>query len=133
MLLFNIKTNLGYYSGQSPEQYPVKLGSGYQNDGLNKIVWSNKRNAEEITTRGLSGIVGVLAHVTKENFEYIKFINIEMVKHGGKRKGAGRKKSDPTVVCQFRIDKQLLERVKAKHGSKEVYNKLRALLVDLDN
>ncbi len=53
-------------------------------------------------------------------------------KHGGKRKGAGRKKSVPTVVYQLNINKQLRDDLKAKYTAKEINAKIRELLVSLN-
>ena len=53
------------------------------------------------------------------------------MKAGGKRKGAGRKKSAPTVVYQLNIDKLLVEDVKDKFTAKELNAKIRQLFEDL--
>jgi len=52
-------------------------------------------------------------------------------KHGGKRKGAGRKKSAPTVVYQLNVDKQLRGELRQKYTAKEINAKIRELLVSL--
>jgi len=52
-------------------------------------------------------------------------------KHGGKRKGAGRPKSAPTVIYQLNIDKLLVEAVRAEYTAKEINAKIRQLLEDL--
>ena len=53
-------------------------------------------------------------------------------KHGGKRKGAGRKKSEPTVVYQLNIDKQLRDDLRQKYTAIEINAKIRELLVTLN-
>ena len=53
------------------------------------------------------------------------------ITHGGKRKGAGRKKSAPTVVYQLNIDKQLRNELRLKYTAKELNNKIRELLRSL--
>ncbi len=78
MKLFKVKTNLGYYSGQLPEQYPIQNGRGYQSSGIDKIYWSDKNNASEVSKRSLAGIINSIACVLNEGFENIKFINIEI-------------------------------------------------------
>ena len=50
---------------------------------------------------------------------------------GGKRKGAGRKKSAPTVVYQLNIDKALRDELRTKYTAKELNNKIRELLNSL--
>lgn len=52
--------------------------------------------------------------------------------HGGKREGAGRKKSAPTVVYQLNINKQLRDDLRAKYTVKEINAKIRELLVSLN-
>jgi len=52
--------------------------------------------------------------------------------HGGKRKGAGRKKSAPTVVYQLNINKQLIDEIRQKYTAKEINAKIRDLLTELN-
>lgn len=55
------------------------------------------------------------------------------MKHGGKRKGAGRPKAAPTVVYQLKIDIELYNRLKkisVKIRNKEI-KKLMGELADL--
>ena len=78
MQLFIIKTNLGYYSGQLPEQYPIFLGRCYQNSGIDKINWSDRKNASEVSKRSLAGIINSIACVLSDNLENIEYINIEI-------------------------------------------------------
>ena len=51
-------------------------------------------------------------------------------KHGGKRKGAGRKKSAPTVVYQLKIPIELDEDLK-KIPVKERNHKIKVLMIQM--
>jgi len=75
--LYKIKTNLGYYIGQSFDVYPVNLGSGYQNAGLNKITFGSEKKAFEFTKRSLGNVVTSICNIVNEDLEDIQFINIE--------------------------------------------------------
>lgn len=55
----------------------------------------------------------------------------KMSGHGGKRKGAGRPKSAPTVVHRLSVDKQLMGKLKESYTTREINAKLSALLVEL--
>ena len=59
------------------------------------------------------------------------FMKLKKTNHGGKRKGAGRKKSAPTVVYQLNIDKVLVEAVKELYTVKELNAKIRELFEGL--
>ena len=50
--------------------------------------------------------------------------------HGGKRKGAGRPKSAPTVVYQLKISKELNEDLK-KIPVKERNHKIKVLMIQM--
>jgi len=78
MKLYQIKTNLGYYIGQSSDVYPIQLGCGYQNNGLNIIEFGNKDDATEFTKRALGNVITSICNIINENLENIKFINIEI-------------------------------------------------------
>lgn len=52
--------------------------------------------------------------------------------HGGKRKGAGRKKSAPTTIYKLNVNKQLVDDLRAKYTAKEINDKIRELLVTLN-
>ena len=52
--------------------------------------------------------------------------------HGGKRKGAGRKKSAPSVIYRLSLDKELIDSLKAKYTTKEINAKIKQLLNDLN-
>ena len=50
---------------------------------------------------------------------------------GGKRKGAGRKKSAPYSVHQFNLDDELLKALKLKYGVRVLNAKFREFAVSL--
>ena len=52
--------------------------------------------------------------------------------HGGKRKGAGRKKSAPTITYQLKVDEELIFLLREKYTSKEINAKIRELLKELN-
>ena len=51
--------------------------------------------------------------------------------HGGKREGAGRKKSAPNAVLSVTIKKTLKDKLIEKYGSKELTKLLKAYLSGL--
>ena len=78
MHLYKIKTNLGYYIGQSSDVYPIQLGCGYQNNGLNKIEFGSKEKAFNFTKRALGNVITSICNIIAEDLESIKYINIEI-------------------------------------------------------
>jgi len=53
-------------------------------------------------------------------------------KQGGKRIGAGRKKSAPYIRHQINLDKSLFNSLKTKLSTKEINEKIRLFLSELD-
>jgi len=51
---------------------------------------------------------------------------------GGKRVGAGRKKSAPTIIYRLSVDKELIDSLKSKLSTKEINAKIKKLLNDLN-
>ena len=53
-------------------------------------------------------------------------------KRGGKRVGAGRKKSAPTTIYRLSINKELIDSLKSKYTTTEINTKIKKLLNDLN-
>ena len=53
-------------------------------------------------------------------------------KQGGKRVGAGRKKSAPAIIYRLSLDKELIDSLKSKLTTKEINAKIKQLLNDLN-
>ena len=80
MQLYKIKTNLGYYIGQSSDVYPIQLGCGYQNGSLNKIEFGTKEKAITFTKRALGNVITSICNIIAEKLEDIQYLNIEIKK-----------------------------------------------------
>lgn len=52
--------------------------------------------------------------------------------HGGKRKGAGRKRSAPTIIYRLNVNEQLVDDLRQKYSAKEINDRIRDLMVTLN-